>query len=355
MFHKALWMRNQKLAAPAIWAVYLSLFFFLPFFFFGEAQSLQTQVDEFHVKPSQLNFSFHGVQIALFMTLILVGFASLLIGLERTTHSTDLTFSLPFKRKDIFLSKWMFGAVHITTGLLVNLLLCMLIVRFTILNEIADASFLLEFMSLVIPFSIAIFTFSMFIGTIAGSMVSQFILSFIFLFFPVGFFSLIGTFLMFHGVDLEMLNGLNEGSLNTFGDFIATTTLPVTIFEFAYYTDVVDNIYGSVSNHTRMPSYLTLLSPLIYFAVTFPLGIWFFSCTKNENNGRLLVFEKGKRFFSFGVILCFALAFGMAGGNLFGSYNNPSLISYYFSASIGAVLSYFVLRKIMNIRLGLSK
>lgn len=355
MFHKALWMRNQKLAAPAVWAVYLSLFFFLPFFFFGEAQSLQTQVDEFHVKPSQLNFSFHGVQIALFMTLILVGFASLLIGPERTTHSTDLTFSLPFKRKDIFLSKWMFGAVHITTGLLVNLLLCMLIVRFTILNEIADASFLLEFMSLVIPFSIAIFTFSMFIGTIAGSMVSQFILSFIFLFFPVGFFSLIGTFLMFHGVDLEMLNGLNEGSLNTFGDFIATTTLPVTIFEFAYYTDVVDNIYGSVSDHTRMPSYLTLLSPLIYFAVTFPLGIWFFSCTKNENNGRLLVFEKGKRFFSFGVILCFALAFGMAGGNLFSSYNNPSLISYYFSASIGAVLSYFVLRKIMNIRLGLSK
>lgn len=355
MFHKALWMRNQKLAAPAVWAVYLSLFFFLPFFFFGEAQSLQTQVDEFDLQASQLSFSFHGVQIALFMTLILVGFASLLIGPERTTHSTDLTFSLPFKRKDIFLSKWMFGAVHITTGLLVNLLLCMLIVRFTILNEIADATFLLEFMILVIPFSIAIFTFSMFIGTIAGSMISQFILSFIFLFFPIGFFSLIGTFLMFHGVQLDMLNGLNEGSLNTFGDFIATATLPVPVFEFAYYTDVVDNIYGSVSDHTRMPNYLILLSPLIYFAVTFPLGIWFFSCTKNENNGRLLVFEKGKRFFSFGVILCFALAFGMAGGNLFSSFNNPSLISYYFSASIGAVLSYFVLRKIMNIRLGLSK
>lgn len=354
MIHKALWMRNQKLGGPAVWAIYLSLFFFLPYSFYGRAQSLQTQVDRFNMDETQLNFSFHGVEITLFMTLILVGFASLLIGQERTTHSTDLTFSLPFNRKDIFLSKWVFGVVHITTGLLINLLLCMLIVRFTILNEMADASFLLEFMILVVPFSIAIFTFSMFIGTIAGSIISQFILSFIFLFFPIGFFSLLGTFLMFHGVQLDMNYALN-GTLESFGDFIHTATLPVPVIEFAYYTDVVNEMNESVTDYTRMPDYLVLLSPLIYFAVTFPLGIWFFSRTKNENNGRLLVFEKGKRFFSFGVVLCFALAFGMAGGGLFGSYDQPSLIGYYFSAAIGGVLSYFVLRKIMNIRLGLSK
>ncbi|OOE12947.1 ABC transporter permease subunit [Fictibacillus arsenicus] len=352
MFHKALWMRNQKLAAPAVWAVYLSLFFFLPFSFFGRAQSLQTQAEKFN--DTQLNFTFHGVEIALFLTLILVGFASLLLGQERTTHSADLTFSLPFKRKDIFLSKWMFGVVHITTGLLVNLLLCMLIIRFTILHEIADASFLLHFMALVIPYSIAIFTFSLFIGTIAGSIVSQFILSLIFLFFPIGFFSLIGTFLMYHGIELDMMYDVN-GRFNSFGDFISIATLPVPIFEFAYYTDVVTEIDGSVMDYTRMPDYLVLLSPLLYFAVTFPLGILFFSRTKNENNGRLLVFEKGKGFFSIGVVVCFALAFGMAGGGIFGSYDQPSLLGYYFSAAIGAVLSYFVLRKIMNIRLGLSK
>jgi acetoin utilization transport system permease protein len=354
MFHKALWIRNQKLASPAVWAVYLSLFFFLPFSFFGRAQSMQTQVDRFNLDETQLNFAFHGAELALFMTLILVGFASLLIGQERTTHSTDLTFSLPFKRKDIFLSKWMFGVVHITTGLLINLLLCMLIVRFTILNEIADASFLLHFMLLVIPFSIAIFTFSLFIGTIAGSIVSQFILSFIFLFFPIGFFSLLGTFLMYHGLELDMMYDLN-GRFNSFGDFISMATLPITIFEFAYYTDVVNEIDGSVMNYTKMPSYLVLLSPFLYFAVTFPLAIWFFSRTKNENNGRLLVFEKGKGFFSVGVVVCFALAFGMIGGGIFGSYDQPSLLGYYFSAAIGGVLSYFVLRKIMNIRLGLSK
>ncbi|MCM3717438.1 hypothetical protein [Fictibacillus phosphorivorans] len=353
MFHKALWMRNQKLAGPAVWAVYLSLFFFLPFFFYGEAQSFQRQIDEFHVNISQLPFSFHGAQIALFLTLILVGFATLLIGSERTTHSTDLTFSLPFKRKDIFLSKWMFGVVHITTGLLVNLLLSMLIVKFTILNEVADASFLLQFMILVIPFSIAIFTFSMFIGTIAGSMVSQFILSCIFLFFPLGFISLIATFLVVHGMDLNMLNVFENRLFHTFEDLVISVTLPLPIFDFAYYTDVSNDPSGL--GYTRVPSYLVLLSPLIYFAVTFPLGIWFYSCTKNENNGRLLVFEKGKGFFSFGVILCFALTFGMIGGGIFDSYDNPSLITYYLFALIGGVLSYFALRQIMNIRLSLRK
>jgi acetoin utilization transport system permease protein len=355
MFHRALWMRNQKLAAPAVWAVYLSLFFFLPYAFFGKAESMQTQVNEFH--DTQLNFNFHGIELVLFLTLILVGFAALLIGQERTTHSTDLTFSLPFKRKDIFLSKWMFGVVHITTGLLVNLLLCMLIVKFTILSEIVDASFLLQFMIIVIPFSIAIFTFSMFIGTIAGSIVSQFILSFIFLFFPLGFFSLIGTFLMYHGFELNMISDMNE-SINSFGDFMSAATLPVPVLEFSYYTDVIqanDALNGASNDFTRMPHYLVLLSPFIYFAITFPLGIWLFSRTKNENNGRLLVFEKGKGFFSVGVVVCFALTFGMAGGGIFGSYNSPSLIGYYSSAAIGGILSYFLLRKIMKMRLGLGK
>ncbi|GGB65390.1 ABC transporter permease subunit [Fictibacillus barbaricus] len=354
MFHKALWMRNQKLASPAVWAVYLSLFFLLPFTMFGDAQSLHSQLEKFPQDEAYLSYSFQGMTTGLFLSIVLIGFAALLIGLERSTHSTDLTFSLPFKRKDIYLSKWMFGVVHITTALLVNLLLCMLVVRFTFLSEIGvDPSFLMKFMILIIPYAIAIFTFCMFIGTISGSIVSQFILSSIFLFFPIGFFSLLGTFLMYHGIGVDMVHDINS-SLNSFGDFMIIATLPAPIFEFSYYTDAMQ--LNSVANdYTRMPSYLVLLSPLIYLAVTFPLGIWLFNRTKNENNGRLLVFEKGKGFFSVGVIVCFALAFGMIGGGLFGTYDTPSLIGYYISAAIGGVLSYAVLRKLMNMRFKLSR
>jgi acetoin utilization transport system permease protein len=350
MFHKALWIRNQKLASPAVWAIYLVLFFFLPVPFYGKAQEMQTMLERYSTNEYQVGFNFFGAEIAIFLVFIVIGMASLLIGQERTTHSTDLTFSLPFKRRDIFLSKWLFGVIHITTSLLLNLLLCMAIVEFTILSEIVRSSFILQFMIIVIPFSIAIFTFSMFIGTIAGSVVSQFILSAIFIYFPIGFFSLLTSFLTYHGLMLDPMHNI-DGSMTLLSSFITNVTLPLPIYEFNYYTSVEP----LSNNYLDRPSYFALLSPLIYLAITLPAGVWLFNRTKNENNGKLLVFDKGKGFFTFGVILCFALAGGAFGGEMFGSYEDPSLTGYYLSAAVGGVLSYLVLRKLINIQLRFSK
>ncbi|KZE68731.1 hypothetical protein AWM68_00160 [Fictibacillus phosphorivorans] len=348
MFHKALWMRNQKLGSPAVWAMYISLFLFLPYSFFGKAQSmLAEKQNPYPDSPENyyLHFSFIGADIVLFLFLV-VGLAALLIGNERTTHATDLTFSLPFKRKDIFLSKWMFGVVHIISGLLLNLLLCMLIVKFTILSEVADPSFVLEFMIIVLPFSIAIFSFSLFIGTIAGSIVSQLLLSGIFLLFPIGFLTLILSFLEFHGVSLYNINNLERT------DIIKSITLPMSVIDFNYY---VDTSPGNQVNYLNRISFVMLIIPLIYTMFSVLIGTYLFGRTKNENNGRLLVFEKGRRFFTFGVVLCFALTFGMIGGGIFGGHQSPSLIGYYLSAAIGGVLAFFMLKRLINLRMQFGK
>ncbi|MDM5317692.1 hypothetical protein QUF49_16905 [Fictibacillus sp. b24] len=352
MFHKALWMRNQKLGSPAVWAIYISLFLFLPYSFFGKAQSMLAEKrNPYPDSPENyyLNFHFIGADIVLFLFLI-VGLAALLIGSERTTHATDLTFSLPFKRKDIFLSKWMFGVVHIISGLLLNLLLCMLIVKFTILSEVVNSTFILEFMTIVIPFSIAIFSFSLFIGTIAGSLVSQLLLSGIFLFFPIGFLMLIINFLEFHGVSLYNVNNLE--STQAFKDIITSLTLPMSIIDFRYFVDVSA---GNEMNSVNRIPFVMLFIPLIYTVISVFIGTYLFSRTKNENNGRLLVFERGRGFFTFGVILCFALTFGMLGGGIFGGYNSPSLIGYYLSATIGGVLAFLMLKKLIHIRMQFGK
>lgn len=350
MFHKALWLRNQKLGSPAVWAMYISLFLFLPYSFFGKAQRMLTEErNPYRDAPDNyyLNFQFIGAEIVLFLFLI-VGLAALLIGSERTTHATDLTFSLPFKRKDIFLSKWMFGVIHITSGLLLNLLLCMVIIKFTILSKIVDSTFVIEFMLIAVPFSIAIFTFSLFIGTIAANLVSQLLLSGIFLFFPIGFLMLVISFLEYHGIALYNINNLE--STQAFKDLITSLTLPMSIIDFTYFVDASDD---SMSLN-RVP-YVMLLIPFAYTVISVVLGTWLFSKTKNENNGRLLVFEKGRAFFTFGVVLCFALAFGMLGGEIFGGYNSPSLIGYYLSATIGGVLAFFMLRKLIHIRMQFGK
>ncbi|MED1864754.1 hypothetical protein P4V41_14900 [Fictibacillus nanhaiensis] len=349
MFHKALWMRNEKLGSPAVWGIYISLFLFLPYSLFGKAQSMLTEKNNPYADAPEnyyMNFHFTGADIVFFLFLI-VGLAALLVGSERTSHSTDLTFSLPFKRKDIFLSKWVFGVGHITTGLLLNLLLCMLIVKFTILSEVTDAAFLFKFMVIVIPFSIAIFSFSLFIGTIAGSLISQLVLSGIFLLFPIGFSSLVVSFLEYHGITI------NRGAHTTqvFNDLINSFTLPIPIIDFRYYVDLSEN---SFTDFSHIP-FVMLLIPLAYTILSVAFGTWFFSRTKNENNGRLLVFEKGRGFFTFGVVLCFALTFGMLGGGIFGDYDSRSLIGYYLSAAIGGVLAFFMLKKLIHFRMQFGK
>ncbi|WNB91389.1 ABC transporter permease subunit [Bacillus sp. NEB1478] len=354
MFHKALWMRNYKLAASAVWALYLVLFFLLPFSFYGKAANFKKEMDRFRDHPGDFNLYFHfqGGEIAVILTLILVGMAALLIGQERTTHSTDLTFALPFSRKDIFLSKWLFGAAHIITSLLVNLLLCVLILKFSVLSEVTNAKFLLEFTSFVIPTSLAIFSFCMFIGTIAGTMVSQFILSLIFIFFPIGFLTLLGSFFTFNGFLNDPMHRL-DGSLNILGKISELITLPIPILHFFYYAD--DSSKGMIQNELQAPSYNAILVACVYLLITLLIGTWLFSITKNENNGKLLVFERGKRFFICGVVLCFALLGGMFGGEIFGSYGEPSYLAYYFSAAIGGIISYFILKKFINLQLRLTR
>jgi ABC-type transport system involved in multi-copper enzyme maturation permease subunit len=354
MFHKALWMRNYKLAASAVWALYIVLFFLMPFSFYGKAASLKKDIDQFREHPGDFNLYFHfqGGEIAVILTLMLVGMAALLIGQERTTHSTDLTFALPFSRKDIYLSKWIFGAVHIITSLLINLLLCVLILKFSVLSEITNAKFLLEFTSFVIPTSLAIFSFSMLIGTIAGTMVSQFILSLIFLFFPIGFLTLLGSFFTYNGFLNDPMHKL-DGSLNLLGKISELITLPIPLLQFLYFAD--EQSKGVVDHQLDTPSMNAIIVACVYLIITVLAGIWLFSRTKNENNGKLLVFERGKRFFMCGVVLCFALLGGMFGGEIFGSYGEPSYLAYYFSALIGGMISYFILRKFINVQLRLSR
>jgi hypothetical protein len=208
---------------------------------------------------------------------------------------------------------------------------------------------MLKFISFVIPSALAIFSSCMLIGTIAGSTVSQFILSLIFLFFPTGFLTLVGSFFTYNGLLKDPMYRL-DGSLNILGEISQLITLPLPIFQFHYYTNGMNT---NSNENLFSPSYYSILIACIFLIISLPLAAWLFSKTKNENNGKLLVFERGKRFFIFGVVLCFSLVGGMFGGEIFGTYNEPSVVAYYFSAAVGGVISYFILKKFINIQLKL--
>ncbi|MFC0189763.1 ABC transporter permease [Fictibacillus aquaticus] len=350
MFHKALWMRNYKLSKPVIWALYSAGFFSMPFIFLQKAR--QTSFYNTNVNASEYYNDFHSANISIFFIIAVVLIASLVIGQERSSHSTDFTFSLPLSRKDIYLSKWLFGVFHITAALAVNIGLSYLIYIFSALNKFEKPNFLGLYFLYAFLFLTAIYTFALFIGTFAGNTVTQIVFSVIFLLFPVGVLGLIGAFIKVHW-DLfssEAYNRVSFGSDLT--SIISQWTLPIPLFEFSYY---YQSSLGKVSTALDYPPLWVWLVPVIYTSASLAAGLYLFTKTKNENNGRILVFDKLKGFFTFGIVTCFALAGGAFFGDAFDVYGEPNLFSYYMGMLTFGSLSYFGIKHLFKAKLQLNK
>ena len=67
--------------------------------------------------------------IVFWLTVLIIALACLLIGWERSYQSNTLLMTMPFKRKDVFLSKWAFGSFCIVGSLLFNWVLMYVIYR----------------------------------------------------------------------------------------------------------------------------------------------------------------------------------------------------------------------------------
>jgi ABC-type transport system involved in multi-copper enzyme maturation permease subunit len=336
-------MRNYKLAKPSVWALYLIGFYFMPFTFIRHSSHTSEQL-QFGTFDHYYN-SFHSGDMALLFIFACVIMASLIIGQERSTHSTNFTFSLPVSRKDLFLSKWLFGVVHIAASLFLNIALSIAIYTLTVLNKYENIKFLLLFFIFAFFFLVAIYTFSLFVGTFCGNTITQFVFSFIFLFLPAGLLYLIGAFINAHwGVFMDHpFNRVSFGG--KIAEYVTEWTLPIPLFQFSYQ---VEELYGKNTAFLDYPSLWAV--PIIYTAAALAAGIYLFSRTKNENNGRILVFDNTKGFFAFSIAVCFALLGGAFFGDAFDVYGTPSLFTYYIGMAGAGLISYIAARKLFRSR-----
>ena len=110
------------------------------------------------------------------LTVLVIALACLLIGWERSNQSNTLLMMMPFKRKDVFLSKWAFGSFCILSSLLINWILMYVIYRTTIHFEYQSFSpFHRYFLYAIVSYA-AVYTAALCIGTFTGSVVSQVVL-----------------------------------------------------------------------------------------------------------------------------------------------------------------------------------
>ena len=119
-----------------------------------------------------------GESNSFWLTVLIIALACLLIGWERSYQSNTLLMTMPFKRKDVFLSKWAFGSFCIVGSLLFNWVLMYVIYRTTIHFDYQSFSPFHRYFLYAIVSYVAVYTAALCIGTFTGSIVSQIIFVF---------------------------------------------------------------------------------------------------------------------------------------------------------------------------------
>lgn len=345
MFHKALWMRNYKQGKWAMLALWLITLFFLPFTYYQNAMSQEYTRQNWNVLfemdgPYYYSYYFHAGEIIMLQIAALLFLSASLIGWERSNGSIDFLFSMPFQRKDIFLTKWLFGFFNITALQAVCYGLMYWIKKTTIHDQYQDFTHFSKYFLVSYLVLTGVYTFCLFIGTIAGSVASQVVLGFIFLWLPHGLHSLIQQVVFIH---TENFSFPYE---QTIRKFMIAASLPMQLQDIHIQYDLHPD---SQPSYMIMHSLYMLITPVMYTIGCLWLGVKLYMKTPNEANGKILLFPSLSRIFVPCVIVCCTLLGGALFYELFSS--SRSIIAFYITAIISGGISYFILKKLMNIKL----
>jgi acetoin utilization transport system permease protein len=352
MFIKALWLKDYKQSKFIIWAFWL-VSFYIPYKFYEEINSTEYMFRNWESWGNNDTFQYYFywmfTEISLLHVLILIVLASVLVGYERTNQGMDFTLSLPFKRRDIMLAKWFIGVVNIIGATTISVLFSYVMVENSILdNYIPDEIFLYYYLTAITVF-IGVYTFSLLIGLLSGSVVSQFVFSWIFLFFPYGIWTLVEAFYSYH---YRFFTGkhLWYGHYDPLNELFMNLTFPIQLL------DIGSGIHEFVDLEKAYSGLPYLMIPVVVTIISLLLMSYLSNWMKSENNGKLLTFEKLAPVLKVGVFVCFYLLGGaFFGGMNFSNQDTSNLFSYHIAGIIVSVIMYFILTKIIGMRIQFGK
>lgn len=332
MLTRALWMKEYKQSKILLWVLLAIFFFDYPIRISSQLESWrQIQKDaithnfDFVVDEWMVRNLFGGGFSTFMSVILIVLLAGLLIGAERNTRKNDFSFALPFKRSQMFITKWLIGTLAIITFYSINFFVAYFIISSSEYAEfLVNVSPLNIFMSAILGY-IAMYSFALLIGTISGEMISQMVLTFIFTFFPLGFFVLIESFYSVH-----------FGSYLNQPRFLEAIVWPIYVFEARYHQDL---------NLT-----INLLIPFVAIIIFTVLANWLYSINKIEHNGEFLIFKVLHPVFRIGIIVCFALLGGMIISSLaHHSFNSIlQIVFYWIGVGLFGFLSYLLTNRLLT-------
>ncbi|WP_179298737.1 ABC transporter permease subunit [Evansella halocellulosilytica] len=334
MFHRALWYQNYKQTKLIIFIILALYIIKLPFQAFTRIEFWNEQKDHaeqfsdvgFEILPFELYNVFSSGLMTFLLSFAVIFLAGLLIGIERNSRRHDFTFSLPFKRRDLFLAKTIYGALFITLFHTINFWIAYAIIRQSEFGYALDQVTLIEIFFGPLLAMLLIFTFAMFIGTIAGEMFSQVALTFIFAIFPIAFWGLL----------LQLI------SIN-FNTYMNVPDIFEYLTAFSYFT-----LFTSPeSNDIQLMMYI-----LIGIAISIIFGVLLYERNRVEHNGEFLIFKRLHPVFLVGMTICFSLLGGIIISSLVPWHAETlRVVSYWIGFFIFMFFAYLISKRLLKMNL----
>lgn len=346
MFQKALWLRTYHQSKYVVWLFWLVSFYTLSYKYYMTSIQQQYFLNMNKKWKAIYHYSFDLTLLDSIMLLgsVLIVLACTLIGWERQNNSSDLLWSMPFKRSHLYMTKWLFGICNIAAVVVLNWGLFAIMKKLTFHNKYQVLSPFHSYFIYMLIVLIAIYTLALCIGTIAGNVISQGFLTAAILIFPVLLPSLISGVIAVHSnTEFHKVNGLIHNVMENIR--ISSPAEEFTI-SFNYdpqnaYTDK-DGIRHNEPNFTTIPSPKLLIAPITHIIILLPLGMYLYVRSVNERNGNYLLYPKLQK-----VVMACAIFFGGIVGGLMLS-RSQSLSSFYIGFLVTSLITYFLLSKILK-------
>ncbi len=299
----------------------VAFFFIIPInmiFLYANEQDHSPFVNNYVQNFFQINFPF---QVILIIT-IPIFLAVFLFRYLQVKQQADMVHSFPITRNQLYVHKIIVGLLFIIVPVLINGLVMMIVISTLNLSSYFSYTEVFEWIGTVIVFELLLFFAGVFVAMLTGISAVQAILTYIFLFFPVGFSLLVvlNAKLLFYGFPADYL----------------------LLEEIAYLSPLsrLTMIYGEK---------LLLTEVFIYLFITivlFWLSLVFYQKRRLEAASHALSFSKLKPLFKYGATFCFMLVGGMYFAELEQSKEQFWIYFGYFTFSlIGYYVAEMVLQK----------
>jgi len=328
MFSRALWLKHSKQSRLALILLYLVYFIIVPFSYYNNSEDINNALLTHSENPYLYISDFS--MLAFISPILVIILSILLIGIERNTGGIDFQFSLPYTPKQLYLSKWFFGIVHILISTLGLLVLTLIIHYSTILHKYIDATGFAPIFITLTLFTIAFFTIGLTIGTITGHYFSQTLFTIFTIFSPI---------LIYFSVYSNVKGIFNfELSYNTFEKRIIKWSIPYQAGPLSISKDFAQKVV----NYPSL-DYSNLLVIVIYLIAFFAIGLFCYSRNANANNGKLFVYKKFGIFVNILFVYLSATLIALLTSTI---ANGTNPIIYIIGLVIGTIAGYYFYKRL---------